>query len=127
MKRALILIVSLTLITFGTGWQLDRLQRNAALRYLNGLHALRETIRSGDMDTALSEQAYLHAMWQHDAHWLNVLTDHHHTRDVDGIMRRLATSLEEDQRLLSLLALDEAIDALEEVAQRDRAIWENIL
>lgn len=127
MKRALILIITITSITFGCGLWLDSLQCSKALGYLDGLHAVRQAVLDGDMDTARLEQAYLHALWEHDAHWLNALIDHHHTRDVEGAMRMLATALEEENRLASLLVLDETIDALEEVSQRNLAIWENIL
>lgn len=127
MKRALILILTLSTLTFGCGWWLDGLQQRTALRYLDGLDAVRASILTGEMDDALREQAYLHALWINDAHWLNCLIDHHHTRDVDGAMRRLSSALEEQNRLAALLTLDEAIDALEEVAQRDMAVWENIL
>lgn len=127
MKRALILILSLTVLTFGCGWWLDTLERDTAMRYVEGLYQVRESVLADQMDDALRDQAYLHAMWQHDSHWLNSLIDHHHTRDVNGALQRLTTALEEKHRLASLLTLDEAIDALEEVAQRDLAIWENIL
>ena len=127
MKRALILMISLTLLTFGTAWGLDTLQQRTALAYLDGLHALRQTIRSGRMDDALLEQAYLHALWQHDAHWMNALMDHCNIRDVDGAMQRLSTALEEHNRLASLLLLDEVIDLLEEVSLHNRYLWENIM
>ena len=83
MKRALILIVVLTLGSFGCGSWLDHLQQKAAQQYLDGFHAVRRLIEADDMDAAAREQAYLHALWQKDAHWLNVLLDHHHTRDVN--------------------------------------------
>lgn len=127
MKRALILIITLTTLTFGCGWWLDSLRRSTAHRYLDGLYQVQEAVLDDAMDDAIREQAYLHALWLHDAHWLNALIDHHHTRDVDGGMRRLATSLEQRDKLAALLMLDEVLDALEEVAQRDLAVWENIL
>lgn len=127
MKRALILIITITLAASGCGLWLDHLQQKTAQGYLDGLQALRQQLLSGQTDLARAEQAYLHALWQNDAHWLNYLIDHHHTRDVDGMMRRLATTLEENDRTEVLLALDDLTAALEEVAQRDRALWENIL
>ncbi|MBR6569894.1 MAG: DUF4363 family protein [Clostridia bacterium] len=127
MKRALILIITLTLLTFGCGWGLDTLQHRTAENYLDGLYELRQTIRAGRMDDALLEQAYLHALWQHDAHWMNSLMNHCHTRDVDGAMQRLATALEERSRLASLLLLDEVIDLMEEVSLQNRYLWENIM
>jgi len=127
MRRALILITTLTLLTFGCGWRLDKLQHDTALRYLGQLEAIRQDVLAGDMDAARTGQAYLHALWQHDAHWLNCLIDHHHTRDVEGAMLRLSTALEQEDRLFSLLLLDEAMDALAELAERDLAAVENIL
>lgn len=127
MKRALILIITLTLLTFGCGSWLDALRRSTAQRYLDGLYQVQSAVLSSDMDAAIREQAYLHALWLHDTHWLNALIDHHHTRDVDSGMRRLATSLDQRDKLTSLLMLDEVIGALEEVAQRDVGVWENIL
>lgn len=127
MKRALILIITLSLVTFGCGAWLDDLQQKTALGYLDGLHALRRQLAAGQMEAARAEQAFLHALWQRDAHWLNYLIDHHHTRDVDGMMRRLATTLEENARTEALLALDDLMGALEEVAQHNCALLENIL
>ena len=127
MKRALILIITLSVLTFGCGAWLDAMQQKTARSYLDGLQALRQQLLSGHTDLARAQQTYLHALWQRDAHWLNALIDHHHTRDVDGMMRKFATTLEQDDRTEALLALDELMDALEEVTQRDRALWENIL
>jgi len=127
MKRALTLIITLTLLTFGCGWWLDSLQRSTALNYLERLQTLRDGIRAEEMDDALRRLTALHSQWQEDAHWLNLLSDHHNTRDVDGILQRLTTALEENNRLTALLILDEAIDTLEEVAQKDHYPLENIL
>lgn len=127
MKRALILIVTLSALTFICGWGLDRLQQKTATNYLDGLYRIRELIVADDMASAAKEQAYLHALWEHNAHWLNFMLDHHHTRDVESALRHLSTTLQEHNRIHALLAMDELIDALEEVAQRDMAILENIL
>lgn len=127
MKRALILILSLSVLTLGCGLWLDKLQQKTAAEYLDELYLIREQITAGDMSSAAQAQARLHARWDRDAHWLNFLLDHHHTRDVESALRHLSTTLEEQERLHALLAMDELIDALEEVAQRDMAIIENIL
>ena len=127
MKRALILILTLSLLTFGGGFWLDHLQQKTALRYLDELTLIRQFILADDMEAAVSKQTELHNAWQQDAHWLNTLLDHHHTRDVESALRHLSTSLQERNRMQSLLALDEVIDAFEEVAQRDMAAWENIM
>ena len=103
------------------------LRMKKVLTYLDQLALIRTLITEDDMEAAISEQAKLHAVWQKDAHWLNVLLDHHHTRDVESALRRLSTSLQEKNRMHSLLAMDEVVDAFEEVAQRDMAVWENIM
>ena len=125
MKRAVILIITLTALTFGCGWQLDRLQQRTAMGYLDRLYTIRQLIMADDLESAASEQSYLHTLWQKDAHWLNALLDHHHTRDVESAMRHLSTALQEKSRLHALLAMDDLADALEEAAQRDMAMWEN--
>ena len=127
MKRALILIVTLAVLTFGGGFWLDHLQQKTALAYLDQLTLIRQLIMEDDMEAAISQQADLHADWQQDAHWLNTLLDHHHTRDVESALRHLSTSLQEKDRMQSLLAMEEVMDAFEEVAQRDMAVWENIM
>ena len=127
MRRALILILTLSLLTFGGGLWLDHLQQKTALAYLDQLSLIRQLIVEDDMEGAISGQTELHTAWQKDAHWLNTLLDHHHTRDVEAALRHLSTSLQEQDRMQSLLAMDEVIDAFEEVAQRDMAAWENIM
>ena len=127
MKRALILIVSLCLLTMGCGWRLDALQQRTALMYLDQLTTIRQLVQDGQMEEATSQQSLLQTRWQRDAHWLNFLLDHHHTRDVEAALRHLSTALQEQERLHALLAVDELTDALEEAAQRDMAILENIL
>lgn len=127
MKRALILILSLSILTFGGGIWLDHLQQKTALGYLDQLVLIRQLIMDQDMENAASQQADLHAEWQRDAHWLNMLLDHHHTRDVESALRHLSTALQEKNRMQALLAVDETADAFEEVAQRDMAIWENVM
>ena len=127
MRRALLLITLLTVFTFGCGLSLDHLQQKTALRYLDNLHGVRLKVLEGQMDAAAHEQAYLHALWQHDAKWLNCLIDHHHTRDVEGALLKLATALEQSWPDEALIAIDEAADALDEVARSDQPYWENIL
>ena len=127
MKRALILIIILSALTFGCGWWLDGLQQRTAADYLDRLSHIRQLVTAGETEAAISEQTALYIRWKNDAHWLNFLLDHHHTRDVEAALRHLATVLQEDAHLQSLLAIDELTDALEEVAQRDTAVLENIL
>ncbi len=127
MRRAYILIIALTFFTFTFGYRMDKLQHDTAVRYLTQLQEIREMVLQDDLTAARAEQAYVHALWQHDAHWLNCLIDHHHTRDVNDAMASLASALLQEDKLESLLLLDETMDALEEVAERDMAVLENIL
>lgn len=127
MRRALILIIVLTAGTFGGGWWLDHLQQKTAQHYLAMLDGVRASVLEGRTDDARREESYLHALWQHDAGWLNCLISHHHTRDVSSALLKLATALEMGWHERAILALDEAWDALDEVAHSDLPAWENIL
>ncbi len=123
----MILILTLSILAFGGGSWLDHLQQRTAVVYLDQLSQIRQLIVDHDMEAAISSQTALHAEWQKNSHWLNALLDHHHTRNVESAMRHLSTSLQEENRMQSLLAMDELLDAFEEVAQRDMAAWENIM
>lgn len=127
MRRALTLIISLTLLTIGCSLWADRVQQDTALDYLQQLNAVRRQVLAGDLTAAAKEQAYMHALWQHDAKWLNCLIDHHHTRDVNSALSSLATALKQGWRTQALEALDEADDALEEIAYSEQPVWENVL
>ncbi len=127
MKRALILIVVITLSCFGLGAWLDHWQTETAYAYMRGARAVREAVLEGRGADARAEQAYLHALWQHDEPLLNALISHHHTRAVNTAMLELATALEQDWPDWALRALDALQDALDDVAVSDSARWENVL
>ena len=127
MRRALCLILLISLLIFGSAWKLDSYVQRTALEYLQGLNTVRAALMQNDPEGALREQAYLHALWQHDAHHLNALMDHHHTREMNSLLHRLATALEENDRLNALLLIDELADALEDAAANSRALWEDML
>lgn len=127
MRRAVILIVALTVLSVGLSVWLDLSQRNTARGYMDSFGLVREALEQGKMDEAAQEQAYLHARWQHDAKWLNCLISHHHTRAVNTAMLELATALEQRWPDEALRALDRVMDALGDVASSDFASLENIL
>ena len=127
MRRAIVLIVTLTALSIGLGLWLDLTQSHTAREYLEALDGMREAIDAGRLEEAAQEQAYLHAQWEHDADWLNFLIGHHHTRAVTSAMLQLSTALEQRWRDESLRALDGVMDALSEVESSDFATLENIL
>lgn len=127
MRRAVLLIVILTLSTVSLGLWMDLSQQKVARQYLDGVSLLRELITQGKQEDALAEQAYLHASWQRDAKWLNCLISHHHTRAVTSGMMVLATALELDLEAETYQALDQLMDALRDVEQSDFPYLENIL
>ena len=86
MRRAITLIVVLTVMCLGLGLWLDLTQRHTAREYLDALDVVRTEVLENRMDSAAHEQAYLHARWQYDAGWLNFLIGHHHTRAVTSAM-----------------------------------------
>ena len=127
MRRAITLIVVLTVLCVGLGLWMDLSQRRVAAGYLEGTERIRELLREGKTDEAMAEQAYLHACWEHDARWLNCFVSHHHTRAVALSMVQLATALEHGYQAETWQALDELEDALRDVEGSDFPYPENIL
>ena len=127
MRRAMILIVLLSVGCVGLGLWMDLAQRNVAGGYLKDVAGIRACLLEGRTEDALAEQAYLHARWQHDAHWLNGLISHHHTRAVSLAMVQLATALERGWEEEVWQALDLLEDALRDVEGSDFPYVENIL
>lgn len=127
MRRALILIVTLTVLSFGGGLLVDHMQRSTALRYLTLLSGVRASVVENRIEQAKRDEAFLHANWQHDAKWLNALISHHHTRAVNTALLHLSTALDMRWVNESVMAIDEAADALNDIASSDYAFWENIL
>ena len=127
MRRALTLIIVLSVLCFGCGIRLDRLQRDTAQAYLDELEGIRTAVQMGETDEARMQEALLHARWQHDSSWLNCMIGHHHTRDVSSALLHLATALEMDWQERAMHALDEAVDALNDIRDADFCRWENIL
>lgn len=127
MRRAITLVIVLTVLSFGLSLWTDLCQRNTACGYLEALSGLRGMLLDNRLDEAAAEQAYLYAVWQRDAKWLNCITSHHHTRAVNTAMLKLTTALEQRWRDESLRALDEVTDALEDIQTSDFATLENIL
>lgn len=115
MKRAYILIVVLTLLTFGSGLWLDHMQKQTAERYARQIRTVRDYVEADQMDRAAREQAYIHALWQNDVRWLNVLVDQQHTRNAANAMIRLSTALGEGWQKEALMALDELLGAFQEL------------
>ena len=115
MKRAYILIITLTLLTFGSGFWLDHWQKETAERYAHQLWQIRQDAASGRMEAAAREQAYVHALWQHDVRWLNYLVDQQHTRNAANAMTRLSTALEQGWQKEALMALDDLLGAFWEI------------
>jgi len=123
----MILIVGLTLFSFGLGIGVDCHQRLTAEKYIALLDGVRTAVMENRMDDALTEQAYIHALWQHEAKWLNCLISHHHTRAVNSALLHMATALQMNWQPDALIALDDAFDALNEISCGEFAHWQNVL
>ena len=127
MRRALILICTLTALMLAVGITCDRTQTATGEAYLERLPEVRNALYLEDFDRAYELSAYLHACWQGDERWLNCLISHHHTRAVNTALMKLATAIELTDRDEALRALDETEDALTDVSRSDAALFENIL
>lgn len=127
MRRATILTLALALALVGGAVVCDNAQRSTAIAYRKQAFGLREMVDRGEMDKALTEQAYLHALWQHEEKWLNCIISHSHTRDVSASLTRLSTALENRWRDEALRELDALDEALGEIELSDWPMLENIL
>lgn len=127
MRRAVILIVVMLVLSVSLGLWMDLSQRAVAREYLDASTGIRALLEAGQPQNALNEQAYWHAKWQHDAKWLNCLISHHHTRAVTTAMVELATALQQGWEDEALRALNKLDDALGDVEQSDFPALENIL
>lgn len=126
MRRAIVLIVVMLVLSVSLGLWMDFSQQAVAREYLEASTGIRALLTSGQVENALHEQAYWHAKWQHDAKWLNCLVSHHHTRAVTTAMVELATALEQNWNDEALRALNKLDDALGDVEQSDFPALENI-
>lgn len=127
MRRAVTLIITLSVLCVGLGLWMDLSQQGMAESYLEGAERVRVHLEAGDSAEALAEQARLHDSWQRDAHWLNCLVSHHHTRAVSLAMVQLRTALRQGWDREAWQALDLLEDALRDVEGSDFPYWENIL
>lgn len=127
MKRALTLVIVLTTLTFGCGFWLDHWQSDVARAYKQRLQTIRTALTEERLADALFEQAYMHALWQHDQTLLNALVTHEYTCDVDEAMQDLATALSQGWNDWALRAIDKLEGALDDIEVADSARLENLL
>ena len=126
MRRALILIITLSLLCFGAGLTLDRLQVSTAQQYLNRLHGLRMLVEDEAFSDASAGHRSLHAQWLRDEKWMNCLISHHHTRAVSEAMQQLETALRMGWQVESMQAINDALAALEEIHDAHRMSLQNV-
>lgn len=127
MRRAIILIVVLSIIGFGGGAWMDRVQSNTAESYQGNVSLIRQWMKQGDTEKAAIEQARLYSKWEVDAKWLNCFISHHHTRAVSQALQELSTAFEFGWEDEIYRALDRTRDALMDVQCGDRLTIENVL
>lgn len=126
MRRALILIVLLSLVGFGAGYALDRYQQATAREYLVELDGVRQLSLGGQEEEARREQAYLYARWQGDEKWLNFLLSHQYTRAVTTAFMEMTTAMEQGWDDETLRSLNDVYNALREIEHSDFATLENV-
>jgi len=126
-RRAVILILVMTLLGTGVGLWMEISLRSTCQQYLEQTRHIRQLAEAGALGEALQEQAYLYACWQGEVRGLNAIVSHHHTRAVDDALLKATTSLENGWQKEALLALDEVQDALEDLETDMTLRWENVL
>ena len=127
MKRAVILIVVMSLLGAGVGFWMEKSLQKTCGWYLEQEAALRQLVESGALADALQEQRYVHARWQEESQRLNALVSHHHTRSVDEALLALSTALEHGWQKDALRALDLLYDSLADLVMDMSLRWENVL
>lgn len=127
MKRAVILIITLSIFALGFGLWMDLTQRSVARDYLQETEQMRRQLAYGEMDVLREAQNHLYERWQKDSRWLNCLIDHHHTRAVSSALLQLSTALEQGWKEEALQAIDLLQDALNDIEESDFPRLDNVL
>ncbi len=127
MRRAVILILTMTLLGISTGLWMENSLRDTCWRYMGQAASVRQLVEERRLSEALEEQALLFAAWQGDVQRLNALVSHHHTRAVDEALLTLTTALEHGWQDEALLALDAVQFALNDLETDMTLRWENVL
>lgn len=127
MKRALILIVLLSLLLLSLGLFSDLTQRRVAEEYLLETAQMRRQLHYGGTPVLREMLSQLNARWERDSRWLNCLIDHHHTRAVSTALRQLGSALEMGLETETIKALDLLQDAFGDIHQSDFPSLENVL
>lgn len=127
MRRALILIISLSLLSFGSGYALDHLRQRTAEQYLAHTEEVRQLALAARWQEAQAQARLIYARWQQDERWLKCLISHHHTRAVEAGFLRLDTALANRWADEALPAADDLYLALVEIRDDHMARLENVL
>lgn len=127
MRRAIILIITLSLFSFGSGFYLDHLRHQTGLAYIQDVESLRHLLIAGRWQDAQSHEAFLTVRWQRDAHWLKCLISHQHIREIDSALLHLSTALSHRWLDEALPALDEAYSSFLEISDSHLPTLPNIL
>ena len=127
MRRALSLVISLSLIAFGCGFWADEHQHRTAEEYLTDLEEVRQLLIGERWQEAREAERLLFARWQQDERWLNLLISHHHTREVSGALLQLSTAIAHRWMDEALPAVDAAHEALQEISTGQLLTVENVI
>lgn len=127
MRRALSLVISLSVLSFGFGFWMDARQHRTAQAYLTDLEEVRQLLIAERWQEAQQAERLLFAHWQQDEGWLNLLISHHHTREVSGALLQLSTAIAHRWMDEALPAVDAAHEALREISTGYLPIVENVI
>ena len=75
MRRALILIISLSLLSFGSGYALDHLRQRTAEQYLAHTEEVRQLALAARWQEAQAQARLIYARWQQDERLMLVIED----------------------------------------------------
>jgi len=86
-----------------------------------------ESIRMGELETAMKKSQEMDVSWDEQAKWLEMIVDHSSTDEVRYAFSRLIAALEEEDSATAMVYACELEGAVEHVYERQSLTIENII
>jgi len=86
-----------------------------------------ESIRMGELETAMKKSQEMDVSWDEQAKWLEMIVDHNSTDEVRYAFSRLIAALEEEDSATAMVYACELEGAVEHVYERQSLTIENII
>lgn len=127
MKVTVWSIAILLVVVLGIGIISGICCENVTSEYRLKAQAVQAAVNQEDWETALTKLDEMRTGWDKVTTWLELFINHNETDDVALALRKLQTGLELQEKWLSLLAVDEVLDALHRINQREELTLTNLI